>query len=125
MQRLYLIQKLDISKNIENVEVLVPRTGAFRPTSSTVCTLYGHLGEKDKNRLCRITNLAGKEQRHLGCMYKTQVKQKARRIASDPVHPLFNEFIKLPSGRCYRAAAATKNLYKKSFIPNAIISLNS
>lgn len=51
---------------------------------------------------------------------KWHVKQKAAQIASDSVYPLFNGFIKLPSGRRYRAAAATKNIYKKSFIPNII-----
>ena len=35
-------------------------------------------------------------------------KQKAWQLISGPVHPLFTEFIKLPSGRRYRAAAASK-----------------
>ncbi len=47
---------------------------------------------------------------------KTQVKQKARQIVSDPVHSPFKEFIKLLSERSFRAAAATKNIYKKSII---------
>lgn len=37
----------------------------------------------------------------------------------------FIEFIKLPLWRRYRAAAATKNIYKKPFIPNAITLWNT
>ncbi len=70
-----------------------------------MCTWYGHLGAKNKNRLSRITNMAskiiGKEQNQLACIYKTQVKQNAQQIASDPVYPLFQEFIKLPSEPCF------------------------
>lgn len=94
-----------------------------------MCTWFGNLGVKNRNKLSRIVKLGskivGKGQGQLADLYTTHMRRKAHHIVSDPVHPLFTEFRKLPSGRRYTAALATKNIYKKSFIPSAILLLNS
>ena len=75
-----------------------------------------------------IVNLAskiiGKTQRHLGCIYKEVIRRKAVRTANDPTHPLCSEFRLLPSGRRYSVPKANRNIFKNSFIPNAIKTLN-
>ena len=75
-----------------------------------MCAWYGHLGAKNTNRLSRImaSKMIGKEQKQLECKYRTQVKQKARQNVSHPIHVFLIEFIKLSSGRDYKAAKATK-----------------
>lgn len=111
MPCLYLIRTLaiyDISKSLLNT---VYRSFVESVLTFNMCTWYGHLG--DKNRLSRVTNMiskiTGKEQKLQGCVYKTQVKQKAPQIVANPVHPLFKEFIQLPLGRLCRAVSETMN----------------
>ncbi len=121
MQHLYLIRKLDshnISKNISLVESVL---------TFNMCTWYRDVGAKNKNRLTRITNMAskliGKEQKQLGCIYKCRWNKRPDKLCLILFTPSLKNFIKLPLGRHYRAPAATKNIYTKSFILNAITKL--
>ena len=88
---------------------------------------YGNLNIKGRTKLQRIVNLAskiiGKAQKHLSCIYKEVLRKKAVKIANDPSHPR-SEFELLPSGRRYKVPKANRNLFKHSFIPNAIKALN-
>ena len=71
------------------------------------------------------SKLIGNEQKHLSSIYNAALKRKARQILYDPTHPLNDVFQKLPSGRCLKVPLAKKNLFKKSFIPSAILILNA
>ena len=90
---------------------------------------YGNLTVKDRARLSRVVNLAGKvigiKQNSLSDIYYQSVRRKACKITQDPTHPLFESFTMLPSGRRLRVPLAKKNCYKHSFIPTAIQILNS
>ena len=90
---------------------------------------YGNLTVKDRARLSRVINLAGKvigiKQNSLSDIYYQSVRRKACKITQDPTHPLFESFTMLPSGRRLRVPLAKKNCYKHSFIPTAIQILNS
>lgn len=80
-------------------------------------TWFGILGVKNRNKPFRIvkmgSKIVGKRQRQLADMYIIHLRRKAEHIVSDPVHPLFTEFRKMPSRRRYRAAIATKTSKKK------------
>ena len=53
------------------------------------------------------------------------LKRKAKQCTSDEKHPLFKSFELLPSGCRYRLPLAKKSLYKKSFVPSAVLPLNN
>ena len=59
--------------------------------------------------------------KHLSSIYNAALKRKARQILYDPTHPLNDTFQELPSGRRLNVPLAKKNLFKKSFIPSAIL----
>ena len=71
------------------------------------------------------SKLMGNEQKHLSSTYTAAQKRKARQILYNPTHPLNDAFQKLPSGRRLNVPLAKKNLFKKSFIPSAILILNA
>ena len=129
MQRLYLLRKLNSYGVSEDILETVYRSLIESVLTFDMYTWFGNLGVRNRNTLSRIvkmgSKIVGKGQRQLTDIYTTRMRRKAQHIVSDPVHPLFTEFKKLPSGRRYRAAIATKNIYKKSFIPSAISLLNS
>ena len=79
--------------------------------------------------MAHIGGMAGKitgaKQDSLSDLYLTAVERKTARIVDDAKHPLFSQFLKLRSGRRYKVPIARKNVYKKSFIPSAIVVLNS
>ena len=91
---------------------------------------YGNLNMQCRGKLQRIISLAskiiGKQQKHLSCIYNEVLSKKAVKIINDPSHPLHREFDLLPSGRRYRTAWAhrNRNIFKNSFIPNAIKAMN-
>ena len=90
---------------------------------------YGNLTVRDKSRLNKVVNVAGKvvgrKQKQPSELYNVIMKKKADRIVYDQSHPLNGSFELLPSGRRLRAARAKRNLYRNSFIPSAIRIFNS
>ena len=70
------------------------------------------------------SKIIGKPQKHLSCIYKEVLRKKAVKIVNDPSHPLCSEFKLLPSGRRYQVPKANRNIFKNSFIPNAIRAMN-
>ena len=89
---------------------------------------HGNMNQKEKNMLERVVKIAGKiigiKQVPLSLLFETAVRRKARKIVSDPDHPLFHNFDKLPSGRRFRFPRWKKAHFKRSFIPSAISILN-
>lgn len=128
MQCLHLLRKLNSYGVSKEILETVYRSLVENVLTYDIYTWFGNLGAKNRNKLSRIVNMAskivGKGQRPLADTYVTYVRRKAKYIVSDSIHPRFTEFKKLPSGRRYTAAIATKNIYKKSFIPSAISLLN-
>ena len=68
--------------------------------------------------------IAGMNLNDLNDLYKVRTLKKARSILADPSHPLFNDFVLLPSGCRYSLPKCRTNRLKKSFIPAAISFLN-
>jgi len=71
------------------------------------------------------SRIVGRQQRPLVQLYAERVKKKAGSILADRSHPLFSQFEPMKSGRRYRTPLANKNMFKRSFIPNAVKILNS
>ena len=93
------------------------------------CTVwFGNLTGKRKNRLTSIVHQAekviGVKLYSLQDLYTKACGRKAVKIVADPEHPLFPQFKLLKSGRRYDVPPAKKNLFKKSFLPNAVSILN-
>ena len=90
---------------------------------------YGNLSVKNKTRLARVVNHAGKivgiKQLQLCYLYQQALRRKSVQIPHDSTHPLNSAFETLPSGRRLRMSLARKHFYKRSFVPSAISILNS
>lgn len=96
-------------------------------TFSFICW-HGSLSVKQKNRLQGIvkvcSKIAGTSLNDLHDLYKVRSLKKARSIVADPSHPLWCDFMLLPSGRRYKLPLCNTNRFKKSFIPAAISLVN-
>uniref|UniRef100_A0A8C6T0R1 Spectrin beta chain n=1 Tax=Neogobius melanostomus TaxID=47308 RepID=A0A8C6T0R1_9GOBI len=83
---------------------------------------------KTKSKLSRIisqaSKITGTAQTPLSELYSRSVLRKATQITEDPSHPLHSSFMLLPSGRRFKVPLAHKDIYKKSFVPNAITAMN-
>ena len=83
----------------------------------------------DSSHTARVVNTAskliGNNKKQLSSIYKDALKRKSTQILYDPAHPLNQAFQKLPSGRRLKVPLAKKNIFKKSFVPSAILILNA
>lgn len=127
-QRLHLLRKLNSFGVSKHIMEMVYKNLIEGILTFNMAMWYGNLNTKGRCKLQRIVNLAskiiGKTQKQLSCIYKDVLRKKAVKIANDPSHPLCSEFELLPSGRRYKVPKANRNIYKNSFIPNAIKVLN-
>ena len=128
-QRLYLLRNLKSVDVSQHIPQLVYKSLIESVLSFNIITWYGNVSAKNKIKRARVVNTAskliGNEQKHLSSIYNTALKRKARQILYDPTHPLNDAFQKRPSGRHLNVPLAKKNLFKKSFIPSAILILNA
>ena len=128
-QRLYCLRKLakfNIDKNLMKMFYSAYIHSAI--TFSIVCW-FGNLSIKDKNSLGKIVRMASKiigiQLEGLEAFYNRQLLLRARAIRHDEAHPLFPEYLMLPSGYRFVVPRATKNRYKFSFIPASIRVANA
>jgi len=84
---------------------------------------------QDRNRLHNIVKVCSKvtglPARHLSTVYQQQASGLARCILSDSTHALFPAFERLPSGRRFRCPACKTQRRRATYVPNAILLLNS
>lgn len=128
-QRLYLLRKLRSFSVSQEILETVYRSLIESVLVFNCIVWFGNLSVKNKTRLTRVVNMAGKiiglGQYSLEDLYISAVRRKSLSIVSDPTHPLSDQFQLLPSGRRYRMPFAKKNAFKKSFIPTAVSILNA
>lgn len=97
-------------------------------TFSFICW-HGSLSIKQKNRMQGIvkvcSKIVGTLLNDLYDLYKVRSLKKARAILADHSHPLWDEFMLLPSGRRYSLPRCRTNRLKRSFIPTAITIVNN
>ncbi len=96
---------------------------------SSFTVWYSSATQRDKFRLQRVVRMAeriiGTDLPSLQDLHSSRVKKRALRIVRDPLHPAFNLFRLLPSGRRYSLVKTRTNRFKNSFFPVAIKILNS
>ena len=128
-QRLYCLRKLAKFNVDKTLMKLFYSAYIESVISFSIICWYGNLCVRDKNSLGRIVKVASKvsgtQMNNLGQIFDRQVLSKALSIRSDAAHPLFNEYDLLPSGLRLRAAGATTNRHKFSFVPVSICALNA
>ena len=128
-QRLFLLRKLKSFDVSQHILQLVYRSLIESVLSFNIITWYGNVSGKNKVKLARVVNTAskliGNNQNQLSSIYKDALKRKSTQILYDPAHPLNQAFQKLPSGRRLKVPLAKKNIFKKSFVPSAILILNA
>ena len=128
-QRLYLLRRLRGFGVSQQILELVYKTLIESVLTFHFLVWLGHLNCRSRNKLSRIVSMAskvvGKPPKSLTLLFTERTRKKARSILADSSHPLFSQFEPLNSGRRYRVPLATKNIFKKSFIPSAISILNS
>ena len=95
---------------------------------SIVCW-YGNITIRDRNALTTIVNMASKiagvRFDSLTEYFNKQIFNKAIQIHQDPTHPLYSEYVLLPSGLRFRTPIAFKQRYKNSFVPFSVQVLNA
>ena len=129
-QRLHLLRKLNSFRVSKHIMETVYKNLIEGILTFNMAMWYGNLNLKCRGKLQRIVKLAskiiGKTQKQLSCIYNEVLRKKAVKIVNDPSHPLHREFEILPSGRRYRTPKTNRNrnIFKNSFIPNAIKVLN-
>lgn len=128
-QRLHLLRKLNSFRVSKHIMEIVYKNLIESILTFNMAMWYGNLNVKGRSKLQRIVNLASKiigtNQKQLSSMYEEVLRKKAFKITNDPTHPLNREFELLPSARRYRVPRANRNIFKNSFIPNAIRTLNN
>ena len=127
-QRLHLLRKLKTFNVSKSILTLVYTSLIESILTFNISSWYSSLSTKHKTKLSRIVNQAskiiGSPQTQISELFNRSVIRKATLITEDPSHPLHHSFQLLPSGRRYKVPLARKNVYKKSFIPTAITTLN-
>ena len=128
-QRLFLLRKLKSFDVSQHILQLVYRSLIESVLSFNIITWYGNVSGTNKVKLARVVNtgskLIGNNQKQLSSIYKDALKRKSTQILYDPAHPLNQAFQKLSSGRRLKVSLAKKNIFKKSFVPSAILILNA
>lgn len=96
---------------------------------TTFICWYGPLSAEQKYCLQAIvkvcSQIVGTPLIGLNDMYKIGYLGKAKLIMDDPSHPLWCEFILLPSGCRYNLPLCRRKRFKRSFIPADVSLVNA
>jgi hypothetical protein len=127
-QRLYLLRKLRSFNVSTHILGSVYRALVESIVAFNVVSWCGQASLTNKTKLGRTISTAskivGSKQLSLADLYEVALFRKAKQVMRDPSHPLNSCFETMPSGRRLRAPLAKKNIYKKSFVPSAVTTLN-
>ncbi len=128
-QRLYCLRKLAKFNVDKTLLTLFYRSFVESVVIFSLICWYGSITLKQKNSISRLIRvgscITGSKQKSLGELYQKQMLRRVESILSDSSHPLQAEFQMLPSGSRYKLPKLRTNRYKHSFVPAAILLLNS
>lgn len=128
-QRMYLLRKLNSFSVSNNILLTFYYTFIESVLAFSICCWYHSITLQDRNRLHNIVKVCSKiiglPARHLSTVYEQQASGLARRILSDTTHTLYPAFERLPSGRRFCCPACKTQRRRATFVPNAVLLLNS
>lgn len=127
-QRLHFLRVLRNYHLRQDLLVCFYRCAVESILTYCICVWFASCTEHEKSALQRVVKSA---QRIIGCplpsmeeLYDTRCLRKALKTQKDPTHPAHALFVRLRSGRRFRALAARTERYRRSFYPRAIQALN-
>ena len=127
-QRLYFLRVLKTYHLRQELLVTFYRSTVESILTYCVCVWFSSCTAAERKALQRVVNSA---QKIIGCplpsledLYNTRCLKKATKISRDSSHPGNEHFVRLPSGKRYRAMQTHTNRLKYSFYPRAIQALN-
>ncbi len=126
-QRLYCLRKL-VKFNVDKTLLtLFYRSFVESVVTFSLICWYGTVKQKNSlSRLIKVSScIIGSKQKALEELYQKQMLRRVESILSDSSHPLQAEFQMLPSGLRFKLPKFRTNRYKHSFVPAAILLLNS
>ena len=89
---------------------------------------YSSASADDRKRLDKIVRTASKiigtDLPSLSSVHHTRTINKAMSIVSDPDHPAFSLFEKLPSNRRFRSIKTRTSRFHDSFYPTAVRAMS-
>lgn len=128
-QRLYCLRKLAKFNVDKSLMSLFYRSFIESVVTFSLICWYGSISVKQKNSLSRLikvsSSITGFRQKGLEELYYSQMLRKVESILVDSSHPLQIEFQMLPLGLRLKLPKCRTNRYKHSFVPSAILLLNS
>ncbi len=99
------MQKLKSFDVSQSVLEMVYKSHVESTLQFNITAWYGNLGVRSKSKLQRIVRMAekiiGRQQMQLEELYLATYR-KLSSVVSDFTHPLYSEFVMLPSGRRYK-----------------------
>ena len=127
-QRLHFLRVLRSYHLRQDLLVSFYRCAVESILTYCICVWFASCTELEKSALQRVVKSA---QRIIGCplpsmeeLYNTRCLRKALKIQKDPTHPGHALFVRLRSGRRFRALTARTERYRRSFYPRAVQALN-
>ena len=128
-QCLYFLRKMNTFNVCIKMITLFYKSFIESVLSFSVLVWFGNLNLAERNNLGRFVSVAGKvigvKQFPLCDLYDRRVLRKALAFLDCDDHPLYREFVLLPSGRRYRVPTHWTKRYKLSFVCTAINMLDS
>ncbi len=128
-QRLYCLRKLAKFNVEKTLLTLFYRSFVELVVIFSLICWYGSITLKQTNSISRLIRVSscikGSKQKGLDKLYQKQMLRWVESILSDSSHPFQAEFQMLPSGSRFKLPKLRTNRYKHSFLPAAILLLNS
>ncbi len=128
-QRLYCLRKLAKFNVDKTLLTLFYRSFVESVVTFSLICWYGSITVKQKTPFqgqFKVSNcITGSKQKGLEKLYQKQMLRRVKSILSNSSHPLQAEFQMLPSGSRFKLPKLRTNRYKHSFVPAAILLLNS
>ncbi|KAM3587572.1 uncharacterized protein V6R79_009188 [Siganus canaliculatus] len=128
-QRMYLLRKLNSFSVSSKILLTFFQSFIESVLSFSLACWFHSLNLQEKNRLHSIgrvcSKIIGLPTRSLTVVYEQQVRGLAAQIMKNPSHALFPAFERLPSGRRLRCPACRTVRRRSTFVPQAVLLLNS
>ena len=127
--RLYFVRQLSRLR-IDNAIMKLFYTSIVQSVISfSIICWFGNCSSESKCKISRVIKTCSKlgvqNTSSLEDIYRKCSLQRCKVIRGDPLHPLHNSYVMLPSGKRLRSIKCRTSRYTKSFVPSSIRQLNA